>query len=316
MTKPRGWGFWTRLKLDMLREYLPAFTRASKSVGTTTYLDLFAGQVNNVDRETGDRIESSVEIALRVDPLFTSLRFFERDHAKELAAHIKSHFRGSDSAVIEGDANETIHESLTDGSLQRWAPTFAFIDPDGPDCWWTTLETLARFKERSQYKTELWMLFPVDMFTRFLRVDGGDVRDIDARRISDVFGTQEWQAIYEARRSGDLQPTDARFEYVNLMRWRLEHVLGYQRTHSFDFLNTRRSLYSMIFATDNAAGDRIMSSIYSAAARQLPEMAEEARQHRRSQGTLFTMATRRLKYVHEDPLPPFGSSERQASGIF
>ena len=299
----------------MLRDYLPKFTTASKSVGTATYLDLFAGQVDNVDRDTGDRIESSVEIALRSAPMFTSRRFFERDHAKELAAHIESHFSGRDCAVIEGDANETIHGSLTDGSLQRWAPTFAFIDPDGPDCWWSTLETLSTFKQRSPNKTELWMLFPVDMFTRFLRVDGGNVRDIDAQRISNVFGTEEWHAIYEARRSGDLQPTDARFEYVNLMRWRLQEILGYKRTHSFDFLNTRRSLYSMIFATDHEAGDRIMSSIYTKAAKQLPEMAEEARQRRRSQGTLFTMPARRLKYAHEDPLPPFGSSRRQASGI-
>jgi hypothetical protein len=53
----RPWGFWTESKLDMLSAYLPAFTTASKRSPSTVYLDLFAGQVTNVSRDTGRQIE-------------------------------------------------------------------------------------------------------------------------------------------------------------------------------------------------------------------------------------------------------------------
>lgn len=43
----RGWGYWTEAKLDILSNYLPAFTTASKKAGKTVYLDLFAGSAAN-----------------------------------------------------------------------------------------------------------------------------------------------------------------------------------------------------------------------------------------------------------------------------
>jgi hypothetical protein len=47
---PRSWGWWTEQKLDILGDYLAAFTTACKRAGQTVYLDLFAGQPDNVER--------------------------------------------------------------------------------------------------------------------------------------------------------------------------------------------------------------------------------------------------------------------------
>jgi hypothetical protein len=74
-----------------------------------------------------------------------------------------------------------------------------------------------------------------------------------------MFGTEEWQLIYEARLSGAITPARARDEYVNLMRWRLENVLGYKWTHALELMTERNQpLYDMIFATDHDAGNRII----------------------------------------------------------
>ena len=48
---PRGWGFWTEAKLDILSAYLPAFATASRSVDELIYLDLFAGNTLNQRRD-------------------------------------------------------------------------------------------------------------------------------------------------------------------------------------------------------------------------------------------------------------------------
>jgi hypothetical protein len=68
-----------------------------------------------------------------------------------------------------------------------------------------------------------------------------------------------------------LSAREAKEEYVNLMRWRLSEGLGYQRTHALELKNTRGgTVYHMVFATDNDAGDKIMADVYAKTASQMP----------------------------------------------
>jgi len=279
----RAWGYWTRGKLDILRRYLNAFTTASKSVPERIYLDLFAGEAANTERFTGEPIEGSAQIALTTDnPPFTRLRFFEMPpRAARLRAQIEAGYLGRDAVVLEGDCNENIGAALRDLSSWNWAPTFAFIDPNGPHFQWATIETLAAFKKPGLSKTELWMLFPAGLFSRNLPVSG-DVRDRDAALLSSMFGTDEWREIYQGRLDGVLSPGEAREEYVNLMRWRLESALRYRFTAQLEVVNEQGvPLYHMIFATDNDAGTRIMSDLYRRAAAEFPQMRRQARERRR-----------------------------------
>ncbi len=221
------------------------------------------------------------------------------------------------SKSFQGTATGELAEILAD--LRPWSaePTFAFIDPTGPDCEWSTLETLASFKTISPYKTELWLLFPAGMFIRMLRVDGGTVRQEDAARITAMFGTEQWQEIYNARLRNQLDGGQARDEYVNLMRWRLERVLGYRFSHAFDVHEERgHSIYHMIFVTDNDAGNRIMTHLYQNAAREFPKMRTEAVERRRGHLRLFDLEEftpqdeAESGYQYEAPAPPYGSTER------
>lgn len=228
---PRSWGYWTRGKLDVLRRHLDAFTTASKGVSERIYLDLFAGEPSNTERFTGEPIEGSARIALATDdPPFTRLRFFELSpRAGRLQAQIDAEFLGRDARVIPGDCNDTIHDALRELRPLNWAPTFAFIDPNGPNFRWSTLEALAAFKRPGYSKVELWILFPAGLATRMLPVDGG-VRASDAALLTTMYGTEGWRDIYRGRLESLLTPAEAREEYVNLMRWRLERVLGYRFT--------------------------------------------------------------------------------------
>lgn len=309
----REWGFWTRGKLEILRNYLDAFTTASKSTEERLYLDLFAGESENVDRITGEPLQGSPWVALSTgEPPFTRVRLFEVTNPQELEAQLRADFPGRDLLVYPGDCNETIDAALEELEDVSWAPAFAFIDPNGPDVRWNTLEALAAFKAGRKYKVELWMLFPEPMFVRLLRVDGEDVRPQDVDRISAMFGTEEWRAIYEARVREELQPSQARMEYVNLMRWRLESVLAYRHTHPFEVRNEQgRPIYHLIFATDNDAGDRIMSHLYGRALQEFPRMRQQAIDQRKGTMRLFDdteFGTEPEQYRYEPPWPPFGSA--------
>jgi three-Cys-motif partner protein len=89
----RPWGYWTRAKLAILNDYLPAFLQAASGKSNEyVYLDAFAGEGRGVDRLTGEEFQGSSRIALaakalRADTRFTRLRYFEQaSKARELEA--------------------------------------------------------------------------------------------------------------------------------------------------------------------------------------------------------------------------------------
>ncbi|MGH9127473.1 MAG: three-Cys-motif partner protein TcmP [Acidimicrobiales bacterium] len=279
----RSWGFWTRYKLELLQRYLDAFTTTTKNrCVKRVYLDLFGGEPENVDRDTQNPIDGSARIALSIEnPLFTHLRFFELEaNATKLRQALTNEFPARDWIVYPGDSNDTIHQALTDlrEADAAWAPTFAFIDPNGPHYTWRTLQALAAHKgPRAKTKVELWMLFPDPLFARLLPRTG-DLRPIDNAAITDMFGDPQWHAVWKAKLDDEIDPAAAREEYVNLMRWRLEHDLGYRWTHQLEIRNTRDlPIYHMIFATDSKPGHDIMTHLYDQAATEFPAMAQEAR---------------------------------------
>lgn len=296
-TEGRAWGFWTKAKLQMLEEYLGGFAKASKSQTERVYLDAFAGEGHGLDRITGERFHGSARIALDAgeDAGFTVFRYFEMGQkATELQQRLRAEYPGKDIKVYAGDCNEKIPEALADLASVKWAPTFAFLDPDGMELEWRTLKALADHKrgyrktgsEKPEYKVEMWMLFPTSGIIRTLALDEAKVTEQDFARASRLFGSKDWKPIYEQRRAGEFSAAEARDEYVNLMRWRLEKALGYRAAHAFELKNSKGPLYHMIFATDNEVGTRIMSAIYGNAAKQLPEMRREAKDRAVGQGAL------------------------------
>lgn len=181
---------------------------------------------------------------------------------------------------------------------------------------WSTLRSLASHRRgvrsdgRPLDKVELWLLFPSAGLMRTLALDEAVLRPGDEARASALLGSEEWRPIYRARREDQLTARDAREEYVNLLRWRLEHDLGYRRTHPLEVKTERgQPLYHMVFATDNAAGDRIMRHLYGKAASLSEKMRAEARANRQEvetgQSRLFLPDVPvEALYEPEPPHPP------------
>lgn len=95
------------------------------------------------------------------------------------------------------------------------------------------------------------------MFVRLLRVDGEEVPPQDFDRISAILATDQRRAIYEARIREELQPAEARVEYVNFVRggsrgtWVTRKRIRSKSTKSEGDRST-----TLIFATDDPAGMR------------------------------------------------------------
>lgn len=317
----RSWGYWTRLKLAILADYLPAFLTASSGRASEfVYLDAFAGEGRGVDRLTGEEFNGSARIALEATEAggSTRLRYFEQaSKARELEEKFRAEYPNRDIKVYGGDCNEQIPRALHDLHSVRWAPTFAFIDPDGMEFAWETLVRLADHKRgyrsptsaKPEYKVELWLLFPTSGIIRTLALDPAKVRLEDEQRATRLYGTEDWREIHKRRVSGVFDAPTAKDEYVNLLRWRLTEDLGYKRTHPLELKNIGgATLYHMVFATDNDAGDKIMSDLYAKTARQMPQMRREARDRKSGQFT-FELggeleAADAATYEYEPPWEP------------
>ena len=142
--------------------------RASKRAPDRVYIDGFAGGGKGVDPTAGEEYDGSAALAFAVDPPFTGVFLIEQDEGRvgllrELAAQHPS------AQVLPGDVNVEVPKLLR--YVNPKAPTLAFLDPEGTQLHWKTLEVLAAHKRgHSKTKIELLILFPLQMAMLRLRM--------------------------------------------------------------------------------------------------------------------------------------------------
>jgi three-Cys-motif partner protein len=141
----RGWGPWSRIKLDALEDYVSAFTIASART-RTLYLDLFAGAPDNFARGTGEVILGSGHRALATDPPFDRVVLCELQPrtAARLEKALRDAHPGRDLVVLAGDSNVEMPQYLRTLSTdwRRYAAVFAMVDQYSAEVTWDTLTFL------------------------------------------------------------------------------------------------------------------------------------------------------------------------------
>lgn len=273
----RAWSYWSRNKLGILQDYLPAFTRACKKYPTKAYVDLMAGNIVNTSRETGEEFDGSPLIALKTDPPFSHLIFGELpDKARPLADYLSENFPEKNPKVVPGDCNQTIDTILGHLADVRSSPMFFFIDQHATEIKWETLTKIAKFRRSRHGKAEMWILTSPALTARATAPLATNSAD-QIQQTTDFYGTEDWKRVYAARDGGLIDGGQARVELINLLRFRLENVLGYKHTLFIPMKMTNGiDIYNMVFATDHYVGDKIMRHCYISAAEREPRMKAEA----------------------------------------
>jgi three-Cys-motif partner protein len=76
-------GYWSEVKLDIVREYAAAYSRILAAQASPrfahAYVDAFAGSGVHVSRQTGDFVPGSPLNALWIDPPFCVYHFIDID---------------------------------------------------------------------------------------------------------------------------------------------------------------------------------------------------------------------------------------------
>jgi three-Cys-motif partner protein len=288
----RPGGAQTRVKLAILGDYLKQFARASQKSWHRYYIDGFAGCGHGIDPMTGETYDGSARLCFDVEPAFTRCFLIENDPARveKLRGLEAIH---ANARVIEGDVNEKIMEAL--GEIEPQAATIAFLDPEGTELQWKTVEALAAHKVgHSPTKIELLVLFPLQMCVlRLLNFKTGKVPKGHVRKLEAMLGSESpWREIWQKRLLGEITtPDETRAAFLDAYCHQIKK-LGYRHVLAREVMaNSGRPLYYLVFASDHDAGKRIMRHEFAAS-------YEE-------QGHLFPLAplTRGLIYDPDEERP-------------
>jgi three-Cys-motif partner protein len=258
----------------ILDSYLGAFAKACQRAGGWYGLDLFAGTGLNWSTIRDAPIPGSALVALHAEsPPATKVIMAERHAGAFAALGRRTEGYADRAALFNDDANQIVADMLALVPVR--APAFAFLDPEGSELEWPTVEAIAEHKRGySPNKIEQLILFPTDMGFVRLAPDHPEL-------VTRIYGHERWKEIYDRRTADQITAEQARGDYVRLYAEGLTK-LGYATVLDRQIKKANGApMYFLIFATDNAAGEKIMEWVFD---RVRLRVAEEL-----GQTTLFDM---------------------------
>lgn len=240
---------WTKHKAQVVQLYIRHFLMITKH---GVYIDGFAGR-KNVDLE-----ESwAAELVVNLTPRFLRDFFLcdrdsrQQDRLRELIELQPTGERNRRYHLGCGDFNEWVDEVLGSGIIKEKVATFCLIDQFSTQCWWETVEKLARHKGANARKIELFYFFPTGWIGRAL---AGFTKDLD--QPSRWWGDDSWREL----RGQSGQRAAVR------MAERFRDELGYRFVKPYPIHSREgaegRVMFHMIHASDHPEAQKLMRRAY------------------------------------------------------
>jgi len=259
-------GYWSEVKLDMVRKYAAAYSRIlSRQTGIRAhlYIDGFAGPGVHISSRTGDFVQGSPLNALKVEPPFSEYHFIDLDGGK--AAHLRELVgERSDVHVYEGDCNEVLLKHVFPRArYNEYRRALCLLDPYKINLHWEVIRQAG-----SSGSIEIFLNFMVmDMNRNVLWRNPDGVSAVQQQRMNRFWGDDSWrQAAYDTKQNlFGLEEKNANDQVAEAFRQRLERAAG------FGFVpapmpmrnSTGAVIYYLFFASPNRTGAKIVQDIFS-----------------------------------------------------
>lgn len=188
-------GVWAEEKLDYLRRYIEIFEFSmQKKWDVRNYIDILAGPGKNFIKEKKVYILGSPLIALTIDPPFSNYYFIEENKTCFDALSTRVNLFSSSVKLYNADTNKIIDTVLSDlQKMEDSSLNLAFIDPEGLEVEWTTIEKLGRIK-----RMDLIFNYPQQALTRNMPQLSNSP---PANKVDRYFGDTHWREIFSKWKS-------------------------------------------------------------------------------------------------------------------
>ncbi len=260
-------GYWSEVKLHIIREYASAYSRilaAQSAIKRHVYIDAFAGAGKHISKRTGEFIAGSPLNALLVKPPFREIHLVDlhggkADELRKLVGDQK------DVYVQEGDANSVLLEkAFPRCRYEDFSRGLCLLDPYKLNVNWNVLETAGQMKTIEVFYN--FMIMDANMNILWKNPEKVDAKQ--AARMDAVWGDRSWrEAAYRKERGlfGDIEEKAGNEEVAEAFRKRLQNVAGFAHVpEPMPMRNDQGAIvYYLFFASPNRTGTGIVKDIFN-----------------------------------------------------
>lgn len=241
-------GPWWKDKLRYLEHYVSQLTTAMKGKwDELVYIDLFSGPGKCKIRNREEFILGSPLRALHARDPFDRYFFVDinPEYTRALTERCRASERSSSVQIIPDDSNLVVDTILAQipPYPARKVLCFAFLDPEGLELKWSTVEKLGR------HRIDLLVNFSSSGIKRTI----GKLSKLEYTLLDEFFGCEDW------RRCCDQKTGKApAWRLLDLYQKRLRD-LGYKEFVSSDVIRSesrRLPLYYLLFASKHGLGKK------------------------------------------------------------
>ncbi len=264
-------GYWSEIKLDIIREYAVAYSKIlsaqTKPSFYHIYIDTFSGAGVNISRNTGDFVLGSPLNALSVEPPFREYHLI--DIKKEKIESL-DHLIGDreDVFLYQGDCNKIILEDIIPKvGYKDYRRALCILDPYGLHLDWDVVYNMG--KEKS---IEIFLNFPVaDMNRNVLWRDATNVSESQIERMNKFWGDTSWEnvAYVDSKQKhlfgNEIKEKTSNETIANAYRHRLKEVAGFKYVPMpIAMKNSQNAIiYYLFFASPKPVAENIVKSIFN-----------------------------------------------------
>ncbi len=260
-------GYWSEIKLDIVKDYASAYSRIlaaqTKPSLDHVYIDAFAGAGVHISKTTREYISGSPINALLVQPPFREYHLIDIDRQKvELLRELVKN--QSDVHIHEGDCNHILLEKVFPNvRYENYRRGLCLLDPYGLQLDWKVIDTAGKMRS-----IDMFLNFPVaDINRNVLWRHPEGVDPADLKRMNEFWGDDSWRQIaYTTKQNlfGYLEKEENEV-VAEGFRQRLLKVAGFKHApEPLPMRNTKgATVYYLFFASHKPAAENIITDIFN-----------------------------------------------------
>ena len=263
-------GYWSEVKLDIIKEYASAYTRIMAAQQAPSfsyiYIDAFAGSGRHISRRTHEFVSGSPLNALNIENPFHEYHFIDLNDLKVAELENIAGER-EDVIIYHGDCNVILLERVLPlVEYAKYRRALCILDPYGLHLNWEIIKTAGTMKS-----IEICLNFPVmDINMNVLKHDQSKVDQEQIDRMNAFWGDESWRDIaYTKSKQKSLFGPEGEEKTTNEaleagFRRRLKDVAGFEYVpEPMPMKNSNNAIvYYLYFASQKPAAKNIIKDIF------------------------------------------------------
>ena len=265
-------GYWSEVKLDIIKEYAAAYTKIMSVQRdpsfTYIYIDAFAGSGRHISKKTGEFVPGSPLNALSIERQFHEYHFIDLNDLKVAELESLAGER-KDIFIYHGDCNQILPQRVLPRAVYgQYRRALCILDPYGLHLNWKVIEMAGKMKS-----VEVFLNFPImDINMNVLKRDQRKVDTEQVSRMNNYWGDESWREVAYSKSKQQVLPGfgDAPDEKTTNealkagFRKRLKAVAGFEYVPApMPMRNSNNAIvYYLFFASHKPVAKNIVDSIF------------------------------------------------------